>query len=573
MKSKNIFLTFVLNLVFITTFAQGENNNWYFGSNAALNFTNPTPTVLNNSTMYADNACGTISDSNGDLLFYCNANSIWNRQNQIMPNGTGLEGFQASIQLAIVKNPANPKQYFVFTTSDFNNPVSSTNKITYSVVDMTLGPLGSNGHHLGDIVPGLKNIPVIDDQGNNLSTGAITVVAGASNNTYWVLIPSKGNLFSYKVTTSGFANGNPVVSSLNSPSSPNVGEFYTIKASPKLDNSNFSNYICVTHLINISHTGGGATDFNVNKVLSFDATTGAITSQYSLTVNGVKSSVPEFNKNASALFLGYNNKIYAVDLLNSTTANVNYMQIYTDSVTNRYMGIQRSKYGEVYITRNASNFLGKINNPDIYGSSMSANMNAISLYGSTRFGLPQLVPFFENIDGYHPCIDNLDLFTESNYTFNYTVGNGIITSNNYVIGARHSITMQAGESVKLLPGTEIKLGANYRAFIAPCGNDTYKETKILKQRQDQKEMVLNFDMEERKPLNKQISIHPNPTSTFINIDSGNEKINSWELYDISGRSVLKGHSTQINVQSLPKATYLIKIKTDKKQVTKKVIVK
>ena len=86
-------------------------------------------------------------------------------------------------------------------------------------------------------------------------------------------------------------------------------------------------------------------------------------------------------------------------------------------------------------------------------------------------------------------------------------------------------------------------------------------------------MVLNLDMEERKPLDKQISIHPNPTSTFINIDSGNEKINSWELFDISGRSVLKGNSTQINVQSLPKANYILKINTANQKVTKKVIVK
>lgn len=86
-------------------------------------------------------------------------------------------------------------------------------------------------------------------------------------------------------------------------------------------------------------------------------------------------------------------------------------------------------------------------------------------------------------------------------------------------------------------------------------------------------MVLNLDIEERKTLNKQLEIHPNPTSTFINIDSGNEKITSWELLDISGKSVLKGNSTQVNVQGLPKAAYLLKININNKITTKKVIVK
>jgi len=76
MKTKNIFLSFVLNLVFITTFAQGENDNWYFGNKAALNFSNTVPTVINNSAMNSLEGCGSISDSNGNLLFYADAGNI-----------------------------------------------------------------------------------------------------------------------------------------------------------------------------------------------------------------------------------------------------------------------------------------------------------------------------------------------------------------------------------------------------------------------------------------------------------------------------------------------------------------
>jgi len=58
----------------------------------------------------------------------------------------------------------------------------------------------------------------------------------------------------------------------------------------------------------------------------------------------------------------------------------------------------------------------------------------------------------------------------------------------------------------------------------------------------------------------------------MSIDSENKKLTSWELLDISGRSILKGISTQINVQGLPKATYILNININNKIITKKVIV-
>ena len=188
--------------------------------------------------------------------------------------------------------------------------------------------------------------------------------------------------------------------------------------------------------------------------------------------------------------------------------------------------------------------------------------------GSTKYGLPQIIPIQSG--GYYPCINDLVLTNENNFSFNYEIGNTITTKDQYIIGARHNITMKAGTSVNLLPGTEIKLGANYHAFIAPCGNES-KSKKI--NQNNQRGMVLDLDMEERKSLNNQIDIHPNPASTFVNINSGNEKITSWQLFDISGKSVLNGTSNQVNVQGLPKAMYLLKININNKITTKKVIVK
>ncbi|WP_426275458.1 3-coathanger stack domain-containing protein [Chryseobacterium sp. S-02] len=485
--------------------------------------------------MSALEGCGSISNSNGQLLFYVSPENIWNRQNQIMPNGSGLIGTQSNQQVAIVKNPANINQYYVFITAYGVNPISTTNRISYSIVDMSLGPIGQNTFPLGDVVQNFKNIPLLDNLGNNFGTEAITIVAGTTIDTYWVLIPNGNSLYSYKIDSQGL-NNNPVISNLNFPVTLNNGKFYSIKASPKINNQNFTNYICISHWADyVNNTEEARSN---NRVLSFNAATGTITNDYSLNVIGIRAYLPEFNKNASVLFLG-NTSIFAVDLLNSTTGNVNSMQIYTDTSTSQYTAIQRDKRGHIYLNRPSINVLGEINNPDVYGSNMSVTPNAVNLGTGhyTNYGLPQLIPTFENT--YYPCIENLTLISEPNLNFTYEIGKKITTQDSYILGSRHNITMQAGETVSLLPGTSIQSGAYYHAFIAPCGEQ--EGFSKFNQNKNQKDMVLNLDVKERKATNNtMIDIYPNPTSIYVNIISDDQKITSWELYDISGKSVLKG---------------------------------
>ncbi|MBS1570909.1 MAG: cell surface protein, partial [Bacteroidetes bacterium] len=121
---KKVFLLLLILYSFLL-FSQGENDNWFFGKNVAINFTNSTPTVLYTSQMgnvlnnyYVAEACGSISDANGNLLFYTNGLNIWNRNNQIMENGSGLLSHPSSEQLIIVKSLSKPNQYYVFTTGE-----------------------------------------------------------------------------------------------------------------------------------------------------------------------------------------------------------------------------------------------------------------------------------------------------------------------------------------------------------------------------------------------------------------------------------------------------------------------
>lgn len=106
-------LSLILLVGQLPAFGQRENSNWYFGINAALNFPAAgAPAAVAGSAMNTYEATTTVSDGNGQLLFYSNSEYIWNRNNQVMVNGANVGGHQSASQGTIaVQNPANAQQY------------------------------------------------------------------------------------------------------------------------------------------------------------------------------------------------------------------------------------------------------------------------------------------------------------------------------------------------------------------------------------------------------------------------------------------------------------------------------
>ena len=139
----------ILILFFCFNLKSQRANNWYFGFNAGLNFsTTPASTLSSGLTNSPDNT-STISDINGNLLFYTNGINVWNSQHSVMPNGSGLTGNTSAGQCAlIVPIPCDPNKYVIFHVTEFSNP----GYLHYTVVDMSL-----NGG-LGDVVTSQKNV-------------------------------------------------------------------------------------------------------------------------------------------------------------------------------------------------------------------------------------------------------------------------------------------------------------------------------------------------------------------------------------------------------------------------------
>ena len=94
--------------------AQQENDIWYFGLRAALDFRTGVPVALPDSEMISREGCASVSSSSGELLFYTNGRSVWNSNHEVMSNGSGLFGgieTSSTHQALIVPIPEQPFQY------------------------------------------------------------------------------------------------------------------------------------------------------------------------------------------------------------------------------------------------------------------------------------------------------------------------------------------------------------------------------------------------------------------------------------------------------------------------------
>lgn len=181
-------LFFLLSV--ILAFGQHERDNWYFGNNAAIKFgsTNPKPTVANDCAMKT-RASATISDEvTGQLLFYTDGVSVWNKFHALMPNGSGLINEIIAQGTLIVPFPGQKGKYFIFT-------VNNTKTLSYSIVDVT-----ENGGQ-GNVIS--KNNIVAQ----NISY-SFTAVKQSVNNGYWLVTHSNGDVannsfFCFPITETG----------------------------------------------------------------------------------------------------------------------------------------------------------------------------------------------------------------------------------------------------------------------------------------------------------------------------------------------------------------------------------
>ena len=212
--------------------AQKETYNWAFGYGCGLTWNdtrsvaatgigstvNATltdlPTFFNSSISTLE-GCFSLSDSDGNLLFYSDGMTIYNKNNAVMANGSGMGGHNSSAQSGIILPfPESTTQYMAVSLGQ-----TSDNNLAYSIIDMSLnGGLGG--------VTSQKNIRFPNPSG---TTGeSVTSIKHANETDYWVVAPGKGSptyLNAWLVSSSGVSSS-PVVTICPTSISANTSNGY-----------------------------------------------------------------------------------------------------------------------------------------------------------------------------------------------------------------------------------------------------------------------------------------------------------------------------------------------------------
>lgn len=223
MKKKLLF--FALLTTCFNVQAQKEAYNWAFGYGSgltwnvvrsvtnltALSDTGATGTTLTglpsplSTSISTREGCFSLSDANGNLLFYSDGTTVRNKDNAIMPNGSGLKGNNSSTQSGIIFPYPNGAGKYVAVTLGASVALSSP-MMTYSVIDMSL----ASG--LGDVVTTQKNLPFLNGSPGTYSESVTSInIPGSSD--YWVIAPGKGNptyLNAWRFTSTGLST-TPVI--------------------------------------------------------------------------------------------------------------------------------------------------------------------------------------------------------------------------------------------------------------------------------------------------------------------------------------------------------------------------
>lgn len=376
------YFVIFFSLFFQFSFSQGEANNWFFGAGAGLNFSSGSPVAVLGGQTNNQEGCASISDDIGDLLFYSDGVKVWNRNHQIMQNGSGLLGHDSSTQSAtIVRKPGSLDIYYVFTI----DAVAGVNGFKYSIVDMSL-----NGG-LGGVTT--KNATIYSP-----TCEKISIVKKSNDLDYWIITHdwNSNAFYAHELTNSGI-NLTPVVSNSGSVISSSTED---ARGYMKISPNGSKLALCSSGL-------------DILELFDFNTTTGQVSNgQVILSETGELYGV-EFSTSNERLYVSntLGRKIYQFNL-SATNISASKVKVYESSQVPT--ALQLGPDGKIYIGVYAENFLGVINNPNNLGLSCNLQINGVDLLGAQCLaGLPafnQSFFFNPNIDFSNSCVGEVTVF-------------------------------------------------------------------------------------------------------------------------------------------------------------------
>ncbi len=364
-------LVSIILLFSVTALAQ-QNNQWIFGNHAGIDFNTGTAIPFYNSKINALEGCASVCDASGNLLFFTDGLSVWDKNNQLMPNGTGLGGGSSSTTTIVLQRPGNCTQYYLFTTQDHTQP----GNFYYSVIDMCL----NNGN--GDVVNGSKKILI-----QTSCSEKIALIANTNGTDYWLITHelSNNHFNVYSITAAGIGA---------IPVSYNVGSSF--------------DYNCQSGYLKPNKVGDkiAVATFWVNicEVVDFDPSTGIISNpiNFAPLITSNPSGLwygLEFSPNEKFLyatragFSGIPAELYQINIADSSYSLLSSAAVIP--VDYYYGALRLAADGKIYMAKSTSNYIAAINYPDSSAVNCGYTDSALQLSpsSSSQFGLPSASVF------------------------------------------------------------------------------------------------------------------------------------------------------------------------------------
>ncbi|MDP4679666.1 MAG: PKD domain-containing protein, partial [Cyclobacteriaceae bacterium] len=324
-------------------------------------------------------AASSISDANGELLFYTNGVSIWNREHELMVNGNDIGGDSTSVQGAmIIPVPGDSTIFYVFTTDPVWDDYSYD--VRYAMVDI------KKDTARGEVL--FKDRPLFM---NSTERMAATAVGGT---TIWLITHEYGNnvFRAYPITADGI--GAPAISAAGSVH--RFSEERNGTASLKIDpgarrvvvalQDSIQNYV---ELFAFADSTGMVDDF-----IQIDLMEPIPSLVYSVEFSSsLQRLYVTTNSNGSKLF---QYDLDSIDAPNAKT-DIEATKFEIANSAQEFGTIQTGSDGIIYMAIENSGTLGTINNPN--GDDMNASFveTGFDLAGRiSRLGLPNFVQIVTN---------------------------------------------------------------------------------------------------------------------------------------------------------------------------------
>jgi uncharacterized repeat protein (TIGR01451 family) len=467
--------------------ANSTGANWFFGENAGLKFNgSATPVALTGSAMNTEEGCATLSDANGNLLFYTNGIGIWNASHTQI-NTTALTGDPSSTQSGvIVPKPGSSTNYYVIYQTNQQGGI-----MRYAEVAVNAG------------------VVTMVSQNTALTTTAVAakieVIKKPNSNDSWLIMADGTNIIVRAITNAGIAltGGATTVPSahigavvVNSTYGRNIGYMRANAAGTRLALANIN-------------TNTDA----VLELYDFDPTTGAVGSQK--VFKGSTTATPNKYQNTYGVAFSPNDRfLYFTNFGGGTTAALYQMDlnagstvsaldasvttISTGTVPLEYGAVQVAPNGKIYMAvslNSASGSVGPhiarsalsvINAPNAAGAACNFVFDGQSVApGKSRSGLPNTPTFMSVVQPCTPmvvtatatagCIGSTINLTSgvtpalgTSGTYSWTGPNGFASSaqNPSITGA--TAAMSGTYTVIVNDGTGATASATATITIAPC---------------------------------------------------------------------------------------------------------